>query len=1002
MTSVTSQETYEYLGTDENDAQADGYQNQDGAILDANSDDVSKVNGLEGDDEIFTGDGNNLAAGDMVGDEWSYIDGKWVYDTSAVIVSDYGDSDSFDDTITTGSGNDVLLGNGGDDTLSSGAGADIVNAGRGNDVAFGGTGDDLINLEDGDDYTEAGLGADIVNGGAGDDVIFGDVKGANLLAASDKSATNFAKLAEAAAWSMQDTYGTSTISQSAATVAGETYTISFDLAANLAGGKATGKVEVLWNGEVVDTVEAKTGAYEKFTVDVLSTGDEGELSFRELLPEDSTVYNFDGPIVTYDKTMSFGGETTTVKAFAAGQAKLYQVVDGALKIFDVQAKEYVDAGSAPNFRINSVGFNIDDDLIYGVAKSAGVDSLGNAVATTDIVMIDAAGETYRVGEGFYGDYVGDFDDSGNLWTFHTSLDRISVVDVDQLDANGNPEITYYKFPADMFKDRTYDLAFNAADGSFYAVVSPRSNGAEGKVVKIDVSEVANGGEPTFSEVAITGTLYGDQMEPGMASGAYGAVFMDGESNLYYGLNKGDHDLDSGTAIQGAIFKVNVDWKTGQAYSEFMSEAPSTGSNDGAVDPRSTDAFSEIDADAAVLIREPALTLVVGGNDDLRGGDGKDEMHGNEGDDKLFGGNDDDIIFGDQGNDYAAGGTGNDFASGGSGNDTLRGQAGDDELEGGEGDDQLFGGADQDAVNGDAGNDRLYGGAGADTLNGGTGNDSIWGGFDNDVISGDDGNDLLIGQIGDDQLSGGDGDDQLMGQLGDDQLSGGAGADQLYGGDGNDALNGDSGNDRLFGGAGTDIVNGDEGADSVWGGDGHDALNGDAGNDRLFGGAGADTLNGGDDNDSVWGGLDNDVVSGGNGNDMLIGQLGDDQLSGGAGVDKLVGGTGADVLNGGEGNDHLWGGQWSSDNDADVFVFEGGTGKDYVHDFETANDAIDLSAFDADFISVQEAMRDLGWATVIDLNKLSGGSEGDLVVLKSVDANDLSKENFLLGSDTLEF
>lgn len=53
-------------------------------------------------------------------------------------------------------------------------------------------------------------------------------------------------------------------------------------------------------------------------------------------------------------------------------------------------------------------------------------------------MIDASGDTFRVGEGFYGDYVGDFDSNGNLWTFHSGLDRISVVDVDNFDTEGNP------------------------------------------------------------------------------------------------------------------------------------------------------------------------------------------------------------------------------------------------------------------------------------------------------------------------------------------------------------------------------------------------------------------------------------------------------------------------------------------------------------------------------------------------------------------------------------
>jgi serralysin len=293
------------------------------------------------------------------------------------------------------------------------------------------------------------------------------------------------------------------------------------------------------------------------------------------------------------------------------------------------------------------------------------------------------------------------------------------------------------------------------------------------------------------------------------------VFLDGEGNLYFGLNNGDHDLDSSTASEGAIFKVNIDWETGQAYAEFMSEAPSTGSNDGAVDPRSSDAFSEIDADAAVLIQEPTLTLVDGGNDDLRGGTGNDEIHGNAGDDLIHGGSGDDRLFGDQGNDEMFGGVGNDVA---------------------------FGGA------------------------------------------------------------------------GDDKMLGNAGYDDMHGNDGNDYLHGGHGNDNL---------------------------------------------------------------------------------SGGHGVDKIVGGAGSDMIEGGQGNDHLWGGNWSADTAADTFVFTADSGKDYVHDFEAEFDFIDLSHFSTTFDAIWDVVVDLGWATVIDLQMLDGSQNGDQIVLKSVGADDLSLENFII-------
>lgn len=814
MQNETHNTTQSFDGTMENDSLEFFIPTDTNAQSALDATEALKVNGLEGDDTIATEDTDDLAAGDMVGTEWTYVDGKWVYDADAVEVSSYGSDKSYNDVITTGQGNDVLLGNGGDDHLDAGSGDDIVNAGHGDDVALGGHGNDMVNLEDGNDVAEGGYGNDTVNAGSGNDVVYGDVKGDNLLGANDTSASTFSEIAQGGAWTMVDTFGESSIAQAVETVLGETYTISFDLAANLAGGHANGAVEVLWNGEVIDTVETTIGAFETFEVDVVSTGEVGELTFRALTPEDSTKYNFDGPIICYDQSMSMGGFDVDVQAFAAGQAKLYQVIDGQLNVFDVAEKEYIAVGEQPDFKINAAGFNVEDNMVYGIAKSSGSDTAGNAVSTSDIVMIDAAGDTYRVGEGFYGDYVGDFDDSGSLWTFHSAMNRVSVVDVDNFDADGNPEISHFQLPNDLFNDRTYDVAFNSADGNFYAVVAPTSNGGDGKVVKIDMSTLKDGGTPTFTELDITGTLYGDDMKLGMAKGAFGAVFLDGEGNLYYGLNKGDHDLDASTGVEGAIFKVTMDWEAGQAYSEFMSEAPSTGSNDGAVDPRSIDAFSEIDADAAVLIRAPELTLSKGGNDVLNGGEGNDEMHGN---------------------------------------------------------------------------------AGADTLNGGTGDDAL---------SGDEGNDIINAGQGDDNASGGVGDDKIRGESGDDVLLGDDGKDYLHGGAGND------------------------------------------------------------------------------------------ELDGGNGTDKLVGGAGSDTLEGGAGDDHLWGGDWSADAASDTFVFDFGTGKDYVHDFEEGFDVIDLSSLQTNMEEVAAVTTDLGWATIIDLQQLDGGLSGDLIVLSSVDASALDVDSFI--------
>ena len=94
------------------------------------------MNGLEGNDTLTSFGTSDLAAGDMVGNEWTLVNGKWVYNPSVVIFSSYGSTKSFDDLISTGAGDDVLLGNGGNDILFAGLGNDILNGGRGNEKAL--------------------------------------------------------------------------------------------------------------------------------------------------------------------------------------------------------------------------------------------------------------------------------------------------------------------------------------------------------------------------------------------------------------------------------------------------------------------------------------------------------------------------------------------------------------------------------------------------------------------------------------------------------------------------------------------------------------------------------------------------------------------------------------------------------------------------------------------------------------------------------------------------
>lgn len=864
-----------------------------GEIDDGTSGGDDRLEGRSGEDHIEGNSGDDLLVGGGASVEWQLVDGKWVYNAEAVDPSAIASSEGEDDVIIGGSGDDVLLGNGGDDALYGGAGEDRFNGGWGNDKAYGGSDNDIINLQQGDDYAEGNGGADTINAGQGDDTVYGDNVGDNILR-SDASATSFNDLAALDSWESytDDTTGMTTIVQEIETVEGEPYELTFEVAANLGAGFTSGTIEVLYNGQVVDTVDVTSGVFESHTISFDGTGGPGSISFRNIetsaeADAGAPQYDTSGPIFSYDSTLTTGRGDVDVSAFAPGQANLYQVINDQFKVFDTEAGAYTDVGEPFGFKMNAIGFNVENDLIYGIAKGNGTDSQGNDVSVKDLVAIDAEGNTYRVGETPVGDFVGDFDAEGNLWTFQNGLNRFTKIDVENLDADGNPTVQNFYPPSDMFKAKTYDVAYNASESAFYAVESPGKNGQSGYVHKIDMSEFDGTNEPVITTVEISGTLVDGEMMSGMSKGAYGAVFLDGDGNLYAGLNKGDHDLDGSTDASGAVFKYDLNFETGHGYAEMLSESENTGSNDGAADPRAADPFAVQDTDNTVLLKTPELVNVAGGDDRLRGGSGDDEMHGGGGDDVLYGHEDNDTLYGDSGDDRMFGGSGAD------------------EMDGGTGDDHMVGGADDDLVSGGFGNDRIKGDGGADKLDGGDGKDTLWGGADND------------------SMSGGEGNDKLYAGSGDDGLSGGSGSDKLAGGAGNDWLDGGSGKDLLSGGADSDI------------------------------------------------------------------------LSGGAGTDKLVGGTGEDRLEGGAGTDHLWGGNWTGDGETDTFVYSKGGGKDIIHDFETDHDQIDLSAYGLSYEDVQDRMIDRGWALEINLEGIDKSGAGDKILLKSIKAEDLDSENFII-------
>lgn len=779
---------------------------------------------------------------------------------------------------------------------------------------------DVLDGTSGADLMLGLAGNDTISGNAGDDEIVGDYAGFNLLAVPE-SALTLGQLATDGDWAVQaNGSGDIAASQTIATKDGTEYTLSLDVAANLAAGAQSGAVVVFWNGAEVGRFEAGGAAFTSQQVQVTGTGGNDQLTLQSAEGTGATgpAILFDGPVPSYERTVEIDGLSQTVRAFAPGQASFYQVMESTLHAFDPTTSTYQAIGSAAGHVYNGMGYNVEDDLLYAIATSSGVDSLGNAVAKSNVVMIDAEGKTHLIGDAPYASWVGDFDGQGNLWTFDSDMDHITRVDVSALAAGEDGAIDIWKFPRDMVTDKVLDVAFDAETQRFMGVARPAQEGDVGKVLIVDISDVATGGTPIFSTIDITKTMVGDTPHQGIPKMTFGAAFLDVDGNLFVGGNSGDHDMDNATASSGGIYQVIMDADAGTARLDLVADAQAVRNNDGAADPRAINGTVVIDTDTPVLIRKPVLVeapdpadtyddLLYGqaGQDTASGGIGADTLIGGSRGDMLDGGADIDDLYGGSGpnsgstviSTYDADGLRYDQFGTllAEDDDVLTGGAGNDMLDGSAGHDQLFGGEDDD---------QLMAGSGMDQLFGGTGHDFLFGGSENDELNGGDGDDVLHGGSGHDDITGGLGRDTADGGSGNDTLDGGAGIDLLSGGSGDDVLSGGNGMDTLQGGSGDDIADGGFGADKLFGGSGNDILSGEAENDMVDGGSGDDRVFGEDGNDRLHGGSGHDVLDGGSGKDYLAGGAGDDVMEGGSGRDFLRGGTGSDVMAGGSGDDRF--------------------------------------------------------------------------------------------------
>ncbi len=288
-----------------------------------------------------------------------------------------------------------------------------------------------------------------------------------------------------------------------------------------------------------------------------------------------------------------------------------------------------------------------------------------------------------------------------------------------------------------------------------------------------------------------------------------------------------------------------------------------------------------------------------------------------------------------------------------------------------------------------GDDFIVGTDFANTILGGTGNDTIFGRDGDDFIRSDGGDSYLDGGRGNDFIGVSEGQNTLVGGAGDDIIFIGGGESLVLGGDGRDQVRAFEGEHTIYGGAGDDFIQTAAGNDIIYGGDGEDALGGGGGDDLILGGAERDQIFGGAGDDTIYGGSGNDFIRAEDGDDIVFGGLGDDFLFGEAGNDTLSGGRGDDVLVGAEGDDALTGGAG-----ADIFRFftSDVSGSGTVRDFDVDRDIIGIDTTDSSTAEEAFALF-LAGAVEVDDDVIYTGANGYQVILRDLELEDLSVENF---------
>ncbi|WP_293776173.1 hypothetical protein [uncultured Oxalicibacterium sp.] len=748
--------------------------------------------GLGGNDKIEAGNGNHF------------------------VIGGYGE-----DTITTGIGNDVILGDNGKITLN--ANGKVTELDASTDVASSGA-KDIIVSGNGNKFVIGGIGGDEITVGNGDGILIGDngvvTFDANGIYAQVIESTDYL-----AGLGGNDKIEAGNGNHFVIGGYGED-TITTGVGNDVILGD-NGRITLNANGKVTE-LDASTDVASSGAKDIIVSGNGNKFVIGGIGGDDITVGNGDGILIGDNGIVTFDADGVYA-----------QVIESTDYLAGLGGNDKIEAGNGNHFVIGGYGEDtittgIGNDVILGDNGKITLNANGKVTeldASTDVassgakdIIISGDGNKFVIG-GIGGDEITVGNGDGIL---------IGDNGVVTFDANGIYaqviESTGY------FDDLGGDDTISAGNGNHYVI---GGYGAD-TITLGNGNDVVLGDNGQISLNAAGSVVKIDASFDDNTTGAGDTILVgDGSKYLVGGAGNDTITAGVGAVTNGVILGDN--------------------------------GVITLDASGSHLARIETTDYLagIGGNDTITTGDGNHYVLGGIGNDAITTGTGNDFLFGDNGViTFNTAGIATRYESFmdnavSGGNDTIVSIDGDKHVIAGYGNDSITLGNGNNIAFGDNGRVTLSDTGVALTI---SSIDPAIGG--NDTIVSGDGRNVLVGGIGNDTIKGGDGGNVIFGDNGDvtRDMAGKyvkvvttnptiGGNDLARGGNGEDVILGGNGDDELFGYDGFNIVIGDSALVEYTNGrvslaqtidlydGGSDILHGGKDLSVLFGGAKGDLLHG---------------------------------------------------------------------------------------------------------------------------------------------------------------